>query len=360
MKNHLISLPKWNSARFDIPSDEALLNRLNSEMENSIDSTGRPSSFWMLPEELAEANMGGLMSAWCGPVGEIPLKDLAKVIHVSGSRELVPNMESFIRSIDHLGLVDNLTIQNLAEMNWCVMDLGSIMDFLLITAFCDLDCSKHCSNNNNTNFSPIKSNFLPLQFEQLTPSFNILEIGGGFGRLAEFLLNSHASNLKYVNIDAVPVSLMYSYLYLQKMFPSKKVCILTEITMNIDDFDILILPAWHLNKLSLSNFNLSINIESIQEMSQELANFYLGLLDTSTTENGFIYLVNAREYKFKGNWCLPNHWQCLLRHRTPRAWTINHPTEIFRKANADYSAQNKLRSAYFRHEISILREGSLW
>ena len=188
----MYTLPHWNHDRFKIEPNKDLLRDLTIEMQNSMAQHGKPSKFWMLPDELVSAEMELVLNAWCGTVGELFLSDEKKIAEISGSKTIVNELERCIKSIDHLGIMENQTIQDLANKNWRYMDLGSLMDMLLLTAFVDLENEK---------------------------PYKILEIGGGFGRLADFLFLSSKANLKYVNIDAVPVSLMYAYLYLKKNFP---------------------------------------------------------------------------------------------------------------------------------------------
>ena len=325
-------LPAWNSDRFDISADMELLGILTKDLESCQMSHQKPAECWVLPRHLMQGTMGDMMAPWCGQVGQLPLADLDLVARVSGSTELIPKYDEFLRAIDHHGLLQGITMQDLAARQWRVMDLGSLMDFLLVSAFYDFSTATH----------------------------RILEVGGGFGRLADFLALATDSKIQYVNIDAVPVSLMYSYQYLKNSFPEKKVRILTSATPHDFDFDFLILPAWQINKLNIGKFDMSINIESMQEMNQELVDFYLRYFENSTCENGLVYLVNAREYKFKGTWNIPENWQCLMRHRTPRSWTANHPAEIYRKNELNHRSQNMLRSAFFEHEVCNLVAGKLW
>jgi putative sugar O-methyltransferase len=320
----MYTLPHWNHDRFKIEPNKDLLRDLTIEMQNSMAQHGKPSKFWMLPDELVSAEMELVLNAWCGTVGELFLSDEKKIAEISGSKTIVNELERFIKSIDHLGIMENQTIQDLANKNWRYMDLGSLMDMLLLTAFVDLENEK---------------------------PYKILEIGGGFGRLADFLFLSSKANLKYVNIDAVPVSLMYAYLYLKKNFPNKKVSIKTNNSQPEDHCDILILPAWHIDKTSINQADISINIESMQEMSQELVDFYFSYINENTCKNGLIYLVNSRDYKFQGAWNIPKNWRCILKNRTPRSWTLNHPVEIFINDKATSSRENMIRNAFYQREL---------
>lgn len=319
-------LPQWDLRRLDVVADMALLDSLTKDMESSSKSFHKPASWWMLPQELVKGTIADLMAPWCGDVGQLPLSDLAQIVKISGSADLIAKYEYFLRSIDHQNLLQGITLQELGARNWRFMDLGSLMDLLFISAFYDFSSARH----------------------------KILEVGGGFGRLAEFMSLATDAKIQYVNVDAVPVSLMYSYQYLRHHFPEKKVQIFSSDSTPDEDFDFLIFPAWHLDKFSLRNFDLCVNIESMQEMNQELVDFYLKYFDNAIKTEGLIYLVNSREYKFKGDWNIPENWQCMLRHRTPRSWTANHPAEMFRKTEFNQNNQNMLRTAFFNQELSCL------
>jgi putative sugar O-methyltransferase len=325
-----IELPKWGSDRFDVDADMGLLQSLTEDMENHSNSLGVPASWWLLPKERVKGTMADLMEAWCGCVGELPLSDLGEIAKVSGSSSMIASYEAYLRSIDHQRLLHGISLKDLGNANWRVMDLGSLMDYLLVSAF--LDVSKE--------------------------SLRVLEVGGGFGRLAEFLALTGGLHLQYVNIDAVPASLMYSHQYLKHQFPNRKVTMFSPDRGVDSDCDFLVVPAWHLEQLQLSNFDLGINIESMQEMSQELVDNYLGYFEKKVRSDGLIYLVNSKDYKFQGSWNIPDNWQCLFRHRTPRSWSLNHPAEIFRRTTHNQSSQNMLRTANFEQELALHKGGS--
>jgi putative sugar O-methyltransferase len=320
----MYNLPKWHKDRFEIMPDSKLLEELTKEMVDSTLEHGKPAHFWMLPSEFTSSEMQKVLHAWCGSVGELLLANAEKITEVSGSESIAKDLYEFVKTIDHLGVTENVTFQDLVNKNWRYMDIGTLMDMLLLTVFIDI---------------------------RRKSGIKILEVGGGFGRLAEFLFLSSNANIQYVNIDAVPVSLMYSYLYLKKMFPNKKVCIKTNDSLIEDKCDILVLPAWHMNNIANDQFDLTVNIESMQEMNQELVDFYLKYLNQATCRNGLIYLVNSRDYKFKGIWNIPENWKCVLRHRTPRSWSRNHPVEMFIKTSRPMLKDNMIREAFYKREL---------
>ena len=68
----------------------------------------------------------------------------------------------------------------------------------------------------------------------------------------------------------------------------------------------------------------------MQEMNQFHVDYYLNLFDKVITPNGMIYLSNEKDYVFSGLWNYPSRWKNVLKLRTPRSWTRNSPTEIFK------------------------------
>jgi hypothetical protein len=201
------------------------------------------------------------------------------------------------------------------------------MDFLLLTAFFDFD----------------------------RPDLTIIEIGGGFGRLIEFLIAVTGRRFRYINIDAVPVSLMYCHEYLTARFPGRSVRIFDPAQGEADEADFLIVPAWDLPAFRAPAADLAINIESMQEMSQSLVDFYIGFLDRTVADGGMIFLNNSREHEFIGDWEFPDTWRRLFQARTARSWTNDHPTEIFLKTSTSQKGINRVRAETYRRELAYVR-----
>ena len=244
-----------------------------------------------------------MLDPWIGQVG------MQRV-----SMEQVSAYKEFLENIDLCGLVGEDLFATVMVQNMLNTDLGSIMDISLM------------------------SGFLPFSAGE---KYSILEIGGGYGRLAEALSNGTDSNLHYVLVDAVPASLMYAKEYLEKAFPQKR------IGFYLDDpydgtYDFYVLPPWHLNLISQTEFDLCINVESMQEMVQNHVDFYLALFDKQTKHNGFIYISNSRAYRFTGTWKFPDTWEMLFCHNTPRSWTNNHPALMFKKTNENHARRNRI------------------
>ena len=316
-------LPSWDDRRFNIPIDVGLFEKLTAEMAGQ-DETARPADWWMLPQRYLNGAMEGMLDPWCGDIGQVPLADPARVASVSGVPDLLPLVWEFCNQIDHLGLLKGQSLESLGEKNWRVIDLFSVIDALIISAFCEIGDGPR-----------------------------VLEIGGGFGRTAEFLSKSIYPSMRYVNIEAVPISLTYCFQYLKSKFPDKNVSIVTGDSEFDPEADFTILPTWNVHKLRHSGFDLSINIESFQEMSQPIVDFYISMIDKFTHEGGYVYLINSRDYKFKGEFRFPPNWDCLYRQQSPHAWSKNHPTEIYRVTRLGAEARNQIRQVMFNRERAL-------
>lgn len=190
----------------------------------------------------------------------------------------------------------------------------------------------------------------------------ILEIGGGYGRLCEGVMNSFHEQIHYVMTDSVPVSLMFSYLFLSKNLPDKKIGIYyLDEKKDPSRYDVYILPTWRMEELyegKAKRFNLAFNIQSMQEMSQWHVDYYLGFFDRFSTPNALFYLHNNKEYIFRGDWHYPNSWRLLFRHNTPWSWSDDDPVEVFQKVQGDQRNYNGIVSFAHNENVRLRKEKS--
>ena len=220
----------------------------------------------------------------------------------------VDTYEPFLSTHDPLGLWERNVLDEDALSQLIDTDLGSIMDLTLIASLA----------------SPASA-----------PA-RILEIGGGYGRLAEAASNVFGDGVRYVLVDSVPASLLYARDYLRRACPDRRIGFYyDERSFDIDAFDISIVPSWRFEELNTSRYDVCVNIESFQEMSQEQVDRYLGIFDDVAIPGTLIYVSNAHDYAFRGEWRFPPTWRRVMCTNTPRSWTRDHPTEIFVKDAVD-------------------------
>ena len=259
-----------------------------------------------------------MLDPWVGSIGMQPI-----------GIEAVQKYENFLRPIDIADLLPEDIYSHLSESNWRETDLGTILDFNLISIFGGFKTG-------------------------LTSRINISEVGGGYGRLAEAILEKFPGRVHYVMIDAVPGSLMYSYLYLKSQFPELSIGSYYAGDEYNSNYDCYIVPSWRTDILDVKTFDLLINIESMQEMRQDQVDFYINLFNKLGSDDSIVYLSNARDYVFLGDWLIPDNWKTLYLNNTPRSWSANHPTHILLKDSnrSCWSHQRNAHEQAFRDQIN--------
>lgn len=196
-------------------------------------------------------------------------------------------------------------------------DLGSQMDVLLLSQF------EQCCLTDNA-------------------KRNILEIGGGYGRLAEAMLRNAMFEIDtYYMVDAVPSSITAACSYLRSAMPDNPIFLhlldeVVEVNGGIKNATkVRIVPSWNTDFLGLRDIDIAINIESFQEMSVDAVQSWVSFIDKLLKTDGLAYVSNSRSYVNRSAWTIPSSWRSLLCTETPRSWTIDHPTEIFQKVDRD-------------------------
>ena len=185
----------------------------------------------------------------------------------------------------------------------------------------------------------------------------ILEIGGGYGRIAEAAFNVFGKSIRYVLLDSVPASLYYAKKYMEQACPEIRVGSYYDgDAFDLNNFECYIIPSWYFEKMNRDQYDVCINTESFQEMNQEHVDTYLNLFDRVTVDGATIYVSNAHDYIFRGHWNYPAHWQKVLCANTPRSWSLDHPTEIFVKGKSDFSVQNDVLDGV--HTYLVSRNGA--
>ena len=124
---------------------------------------------------------------------------------------------------------------------------------------------------------------------------NVVEIGGGFGVLADYLIKNF--KLKYISIDLPEANLMTSW-YLNQSQNSKKMFLiddyLKEGSINkklFDSYDIFILPP----NIKIEDdvmIDLFINIRSMMEMDFSAVKEYFNLIHKHISPSGYFYNIN--------------------------------------------------------------------
>lgn len=150
----------------------------------------------------------------------------------------------------------------------------------------------------------------------------ILELGGGFGGMAYYLMRDNPS-ITYIDID-LPENLALTAFYLLNSFPEKKIVLYGEddISENsIDKYDAILLPNFEISTFSDNSIDLSFNSYSLAEMSNEAIENYL--LNIGRITKTFIYHVNhIRNSVVSGDDFPLNLDKYELLYRAPALWNM--------------------------------------
>ncbi|WP_157981677.1 putative sugar O-methyltransferase [Protaetiibacter intestinalis] len=308
--------------RFEVLGDRLMLDRIAADLRDQSDDR-TPNEHWTTAGR-ADESMHTMLTHWVGSVGELPLAEPAAIAQTSGEAGLLARTVEFVAGIDAFGIVpQGDTAHALADRNFRMMDLHTLTELSILAPFL-------------------------ADFEK--PKLRVLEIGGGFGRLAEGLQLAFPGQVQHVLIDAVPTSLMYSFAYLRARFPQLRVVFSEgeQSWSDVESADIVVLPSWRSEILPVRSFDLGINIASFQEMDLANVDRYFRLLDSRIAPGGVVALHNSRDYVFQGPWHTPENWEQLLKRRTPRSWTRDFPFEVFRVRTQDRTDSQRLHDYFYR------------
>lgn len=229
-----------------------------------------------------------MTDAWIGSLGRLTLEDAQ-----------IERYKDFYAQIDKQGFFEAL-LENREKYYWLNTDLTTVQEISILDAF----------------------------FQKEEEVF-FLEVGGGYGRLCEAVLNVF-KGVHYVMLDAVPGSMMFAYLFLKKHLPNHKIGFYYAGDPFVpEQYDCYIMPTWHFEKNNNQTYHASINIGSMQEMSQYHVDYFLNLFDSITLPTGLVFLSNAHDYVFQGQWNYPAKWKRMFIGNTPYSWSMDHPTELF-------------------------------
>ena len=126
----------------------------------------------------------------------------------------------------------------------------------------------------------------------------ILEIGGGFGSLAEILAKSNYKEFKYLDLD-LPIMANIAKEYISNSFHDRASVLVTNHTLKkkftFDNLEKMsFLPNWRIEDL-LGSIDLFVNFISFQEMEPHIVKNYISHVQRLSPK--WVLLRNMREGK---------------------------------------------------------------
>ena len=131
------------------------------------------------------------------------------------------------------------------------------------------------------------------QFDGRSPKV-LLEIGSGYGRLAEYFV-SRDESVKYVCVDASPLSIAFAYSYTARIYGPEAVELMPDGIGVFENFlksskRILIIGPKDIEQIPARALDALINVHSMDEMDADTLRSYL--VEISRLQPNLIYLKN--------------------------------------------------------------------
>ena len=173
------------------------------------------------------------------------------------------------------------------------------------------------------------------KFLNISPK-SILEIGGGYGSLANKIKKLYPNTTLYL-IDLPEAALLQSY-YLSSIYKDKKFFLYEDFKkledpLSIDyleKFDFVILPPWCLEKIKFKKyFDLVINTRSFMEIKFNEIKSYFNFIHMTIKPGGIFYNVNKYEKNTSGDiiriseYPYDNFWQVLSSNQSWKQYNLH-------------------------------------
>jgi putative sugar O-methyltransferase len=120
----------------------------------------------------------------------------------------------------------------------------------------------------------------------------VLEIGGGFGGAAYYLLRDYPA-VPYINLD-VPDSIALSAYYLSRCFPDRKILFYGEEDLSPESlrkYDIILMPLFALPQVPAQSVRITFSSHAMSDISNSAMQEYLRHIARTTTGH-FWYIGN--------------------------------------------------------------------
>jgi hypothetical protein len=152
---------------------------------------------------------------------------------------------------------------------------------------------------------------------------NVLEIGGGYGRLVEAAYSNMRCFKVWYMVDVIPSSLSLAGNYLDR----------NQVPVGLSQSTdcVRLLQLHNLDSIRDSSIDLAINIESFQEMTQDYVDFWLSIVNIKCSVGAVFYQSNSFNYKNQFSLRMSSDWSLERSLAIPRHWSEGHRTEIWRK-----------------------------
>jgi hypothetical protein len=157
---------------------------------------------------------------------------------------------------------------------------------------------------------------------QSSPNRVVLELGGGFGGLAFYLLRDHPE-VTYIDFDLPEATALASY-YLIKSLPDRQIRLFGEVELSrtaLDSPGIFMMPSFEILNMPSRSAAVSFNSYSLAEMSPSTVRVYLDEI-ARITSGYFLHLNHNRDAVLSADDFAVEERGFTLLNRHLAGWTL--------------------------------------
>jgi len=150
-----------------------------------------------------------------------------------------------------------------------------------------------------------------LRLNGVVPS-TIVEIGGGFGGTAYYLLRDQRK-IKYLDFD-VPESIALASYYLLRAFPELRFLLYGEKELTEKEIaaaDVVLMPVFEIAKLPSQSADVTFSSHALSDLADENLDVYLKSI-LRITKHHFLYIGNFRGAQAITRLANQNHAMCMV------------------------------------------------
>ena len=128
----------------------------------------------------------------------------------------------------------------------------------------------------------------------------VCEIGSGTGNLASLFFYHFKTKLILIDL---PKTLLFSFSKLSQLFPDAKILLPNEIKKegcDLSKYDIIMISPDQISKIPDDTVDLTVNINSMQEMTKESIKSYFNMSDRISKSKGCFFTANRVEKIISG------------------------------------------------------------
>lgn len=149
----------------------------------------------------------------------------------------------------------------------------------------------------------------------------VMEIGGGFGGMAYYLLRDRPETT-YIDFDT-PESIALTSYYLMKAFPDRQFVLFGEAELDkqtLAGTDVVLMPLFQIDELPRGVVHLTVSSHAMSDLSPEILKAYLEEVARSTRQH-FLFIGNEPSAKLVSDWASASNGSFTMMETRTSGWS---------------------------------------